>query len=300
MSNTPRTHRFLTATAVAAPLLAAPLAVPLSATAVPPRPQPAPPQVTMAPTWMFQVGGQVDKAAATRQNLRDLAVFHRQVPVAVAWHGRGRAGIDHYDLFRDDGPNTPYYAVMLRTLRTSYPMLHTDIHANFGHLNVVRDPGFKLFATDRFGRTTTVDSRRGPLHYEQENGSTFTDPRGTTQVFTAAPVAGHGWRTLHGTDFDGGTVLATTRHGAQVRIPIRTYHIMQAALEMTTGPRLGTVEVRIDGRHAGVVDTRSDVTKARVLVAQYRLTAGQHTITLVNLGLRSHAMVQFDGVFLSD
>jgi hypothetical protein len=300
MSTTRRNHRVKSATAVTAPLLAVPLAVPVSAVVVPAGHRPAPPQVTMAQSWMFQVGGQVDKAAATRQNLRDLTVFHRQVPVAVTWQGRSRVGIDHYDLFRDDGPDTPSYIVTGPTHQTSYPTVHTDIHANVGHLGITLNPGFRVIATDRLGQTTSVHSSRGPVQYEQENGTTYADLPGATRVFIAKPVAGPGWRTVCGAEYDGGTVLATTRHGAQIRIPVRTYHAMQVALEMTTGPRMGTVEVRIDGRHAGVVDTSSRTTRARVLVAQYRLAAGQHTITLVNLGVRSHAAVQFDGVFVSD
>jgi hypothetical protein len=254
----------------------------------------------MAPSWVFQVGGQVDRAASARRNPRDLTVFHRQVPVAVTWYGRSRVGIDHYDVFRDDGPDTPSYAVMLRTHRTSYPTVHTDVHTDTGHLDVALNPGFRVIATDRLGRSTAVDGRRGPLQYEQENGTTFTDRPGERRVFTRAPLAGRGWYTLRGRDYDGGAVLATTRGGAQVRIPLRVSHVTQVALEMTTGPRLGTVQVRIDGRNAGLVRTWAPSTRARVLVAQYRLEAGPHTITLVNQGLRSHAMVQLDGIFVAD
>lgn len=300
MSTARRTRRLLSATAVAAPLLAVPFAAPVAATTSPSGPRPAPPELTVAPSWLFQVEGQVDQAAATRHNLRDLSVFHRQVPVTLAWQARSRVGIDHYDVFRDDGPGTPSYLV-LRGRATSYRTSHTDISLASGHLGITLYPRFTVTAIDRLGQSTTVSAvRRGPVQYEQENGTTYTDRAGSSRVFTGKPVAGPGWRTVHGDDYDGGTVLATSRRGAQLRIPIRTYHAMQVALEMTTGPRLGRVEVRIDGHRVGVVDTWARATRARVLVAQYRLEAGAHTVTLVNLGARSNATVQLDGVFVSD
>lgn len=299
MSITRRTRRLLSATAVVPAALAAPFAVPLTASAAPA--PPAPPELTVAQSWMFRVGCQVDKAAAIRQNSYDLSVFHQQVPVAVVWQGRSRVGIDHYDLYRYNYQGSPIVPVLTGTHRTSYPTVHTDVHGAFGPITRSLRPTFNVAATDRLGQVTRVDgNRRSPVEYEQENGTTYADGTGGSRVFPAKPVAGPGWRTLRGGDYDGGTVLATSRRGAQIRIPINTYHTMQVALEMTTGPRLGSVEVRIDGRRAGTIDTSARTTRARVLVAQYQLEAGAHTVTLVNRGVGSHAMVQLDGVFVSD
>jgi len=50
----------------------------------------------------------------------------------------------------------------------------------------------------------------------------------------------------------------------------------------------------------GVVDTWSRTTRPRVLVAQYTVAAGKHTVTLVNLGTVHRPTVELDGIFIAD
>lgn len=295
-----KTARGLTRAAlIASPLVLVPLAVPATADAAVParRPPCGPPVLEVAQSWLFRVGAQADKAAAARSGPFDVSANHRQVPVELAWQGRSCVGIDHYDLYRYSPVGWTLQPVLTHTRQTRLATLHTDIHYAIGPITRELYATYKLVATDRLGRSTVVDQvRRSPVSYEQENGTTYANGG----VFTAKPVAGPGWRTQRGADFDGGTVLATSRRGAQVRIPVTTSHPMQLALEMTTGPRTGAVTVLIDGRRAGVVDTRATTARSRVLVAQYRLAAGRHTVTLVNLAPRHREVVQLDGVFVSD
>lgn len=287
---------------LAGPALAAPVALSAPAAAtVSSLPRPVPPSLTVAPSWQFQVGAQVDRAAAAASGPYDLSVYHRQVPVALTWQGSARAGIDHYDLYRYSPVGGALSRVLTHTRQTRYETTHNDIHHAFGPVTRSLYATFKVVATDRFGRTAVADQvRRGPVSYEQENGTTYANGNGSAPVFTGKPVAGRGWQTQRGEAYDGGTVLASARQGAQIAIPLKISHSTQVALEMTTGPQLGAVEVRVDGRRVAVVDTWARTTRARVLVAQYRLEAGRHTVTLVNLGIRPRPTVQFDGVFVSD
>jgi len=221
--------------------------------------------------------------------------------VDLTWRGSSCVGIDHYDVYRYSPVGGALRPVLTDTRQTRYSTVHTDIQHAIGPITRELYPTYQVVATDRLGRTTVVDPvRRSPVSYEQENGTTYANGGGSGPVFTATPVAGRGWQTRHGDDYDGGSVLASTRRGAQVRIPVRTSHPMRLALEMTTGPRMGAVEVLIDGHRAGVVDTGARTARPRVLVAQYRLEAGSHTVTLVNLASHHREAVQLDGVFVSD
>lgn len=297
-----RTRRALVAAAVSAPLVLAPAASAIASSAR--RPDPRPPEraptVQFEPSWRFRVGGQVDRTAAAQTWYGDSAVFHRQVPVELVWraeHGR-RTTATTYDLFHITFETKQ---VLDDSTATTYRMLHTDqahpIAPHPGRLTDVLNPRFTLVATGAAGGTTTVLTQRHPLFSEQENGTTYLTGR---SVFPAAPTAGPGWSTRSGDTYDAGAVLTTQRRGATLRIPVRTHDGQWVALEMSTGPRLGVVEVRVDGHRVGVVDTYRATATPRVLVAQYRLTAGDHTLSLVNLGVHHRATVELDGVLASD
>jgi hypothetical protein len=287
---------------MSAPLVLAPVASATASTARRPDPRPVDrlPTVQFEPSWRFQVGGQVDRTAAGQTWYGDSAVFHRQVPVELVWHAASvhRTPALTYDLFHITFETKQ---VLDDSTATSYRMLHTDqarpIAPHPGRLTDVLNPRFSLVATARSGGSTTVGTQRHPVFSEQENGTTYLTGR---SVFPAAPTAGRAWTSRSGDAYDAGAVLTTRQRGATVRIPVTTHADQWVALEMTTGPQLGAVEVRVDGHRVGVVDTYRATTTPRVLVAQYRLDAGNHTVTLVNLGVHHRATVELDGVFASD
>lgn len=299
-----RTRHAILAVAVSAPVLLAPAAFAGPAAARRPSPgprPPSPPSVQFEPSWRFGIGGQVDRTTAGQTWYGDSRVFHKEVPVNLVWHAgqRHRAPIAGYDLFLT---RVQTEQVLDNTTATSYRMLHTDllhpIAPHPGRLVDFLNPRFRLVATDPAGRTTTVETQRHPLYFEQENGTTYLKGR---TVFPSAPRTGRGWRTVNGTEYDGGSALATSLRGAFVRIPVTAHEGGQwVALEMSTGPRLGVVEVRVDGHRVGTVDTYHAHRRERVLVAEYRLDAGDHLVTLVNLGVRNRQTVRLDGVFASD
>ena len=69
---------------------------------------------------------------------------------------------------------------------------------------------------------------------------------------------------------------------------------------MTTGPRLGKAEIRVDDHVVGTVDTFSGRTRARVLVGEYLVRSGNHTVTVTNLATRARPTIEIDGMFASD
>ena len=299
------TRRSLLAAVATAPLLLAPLVVASSASAAL-IPKPWPPEgdrapvVTVEPAWRFQIGAQVDQTAATRTDNYDLRVYHQRVPVELVWSARSRVGIAGYDLYRHDpkGGDT-LYQLLAGTTQTRYATSHTDASHVFGPITRELYPTFKLVATDNAGRSTTVDPiRRSPEFSEQENGTTWYGE----SVFPTDPVVvRHSWQVRTGGDYDAGAVLVARSHGATLRIPVTAGHDGQwFALEMTTGPRLGRVEVRVDGHTVGLVDTHAATRTPRVLVAQYKVSQGAHTITLVDEGTGYRPSVELDGIFASD
>jgi hypothetical protein len=300
---TRKSRRAVLAAAFCSPVVLAPLAVAAPASAQEPagRPSPRPPVVTAAPTWRFDIGSQVDRTSSSQKYYSDLRVFHQKVPVKLTWrgHAQGWARISGYDLFQYHVYTGRLVSLLRNTRSTEYTYYHKDI-AYPPRIKVMGlHPTFRLVAKDTAGRTTVLDPiRRGPVFSEQENGTTYQNGR---SVFPQAPQADRGWKRTSGSSYDAGSALVSSVKGSSVRIPVRAHSGGQwFALEMTTGPRLGSVEVRVDGRRVGHIDTSSRRTRHRVLVAEYFVKAGRHTVTLTNLGLAHRRTVELDGVFASD
>jgi hypothetical protein len=102
------------------------------------------------------------------------------------------------------------------------------------------------------------------------------------------------WRTLTG-DHSGGTIHSTGARKAAVttRFPGGG----PVALVMTTGPRNGKADVYVDGRHRGVVDTRTTgnpQTRNRKVVWTGWFAPGRHTLKVVNRATRGRQYIGFD------
>jgi hypothetical protein len=302
--STPSRHA-LVAAALSAPVLLAPVAVAAPAWAHQPsaRPRPSAPVVTVEPTWRFDIGAQVDRTAAKEQYHGDIRVFHQRVPVELAWRGYARQGarIAGYDLFQHHPSTTQLFPLLKNSRATRYAFVHTDVAYPplGGAIGPRLHPRFRLVAKDTAGRTTVVDPiQRHPVFSEQENGTTYQNGR---SVFPRAPRPDRGWYRQAGPQYDAGSVLVSRNRGATVSIPVKAHRGGQwIALEMTTGPGLGVAEVRVDGHRVGTVDTRSRTTRQRVLVAEYLIGAGNHTVTVTNLGTHRRSTIELDGVFASD
>lgn len=299
-------RRALVAAALSAPLLLTVMvAAPASASArpaIPPPPVPEPLYVQFGTSWQFRVGAQADRAAAAPQYRGDTRVFHRAVPVALDWglrHGPWPADLAGFDLYR----TSPAPARLLhRSQAMSYGTVITDqayrLPGQPASVARTLHPQFRIVATDVLGRRQTDETRRDPVFYEQENGVTYQNGR---TVFPSAPTASRAWSRTTGRDYDGGTVLTSTRRGATVTIPVRSHSYAQHfALEMSTGPRSGMADVLVDGKRIMTVDTYNARPRDRVLVAQFSVSTGDHVVSLVNAGVSRRPVVQLDGIFASD
>lgn len=309
---TTRTRRALVAAAVAVPVLLASVAAAAPASGrLPPSetPEPTPdlvqPVVHVELPWHFTVGAQVDRTAATeRVPGQDISVFHQAVPVELTWsawaQGEGRY-ITGYNFYRYDPQSGLLDPVLTNTLRTSYQGLGIDYTRPLPGPSALRlHLQYRLVAYSSNGQATVIDRiPLDPCYSEQENGTTYQDGR---TVFPSAPTVVNGWHRRSGPAYDAGSVLTSNRPGATVKIPIKSWGRGQYfALEMTTGPRHGKVEVRLGDSSTplATIDTYSPTVRHRVLVAQFRFRGGNYDLTLVNVGTPHRPTVEFDGIFAS-
>ena len=71
-------------------------------------------------------------------------------------------------------------------------------------------------------------------------------------------------------------------------------------LVMATGPRDGQFAVYVDGVQVDTVDTYSARWRPRVVVWDHEMTAGTHTVRLVNLATSGRPHLQLDAVLTDD
>ena len=152
--------------------------------------------------------------------------------------------------------------------------------------------GWHLKAQDCTGNTTTIDIR---TKYEtvvaQEDGR---DSGGLVDPGTIS--YGGAWGTTSCTCASWGAMRNTSAKNASVTFT-RTYdrddHV---ALVMAKGPGHGKAAVYVDGVKVATVDTNARVNTNRVIVFDRWMTAGTHTVKVVNLATAGHPRIDLDAV----
>jgi hypothetical protein len=164
-----------------------------------------------------------------------------------------------------------------------------DFGGGSGHVD-----GFTVTARDCSLNATTKQITDMALLVIQENGVAATayaweQPMGYTGA----------WGRAHCTCFLAAHTAFTSAAGARATFT-RTYaRGDQVALVMATGPGRGAASIRIDGSWVTNVDTYAASNTNRVVVFQRRMSAGTHTISIVNHATPGRPRIDLDAVLIN-
>ena len=152
--------------------------------------------------------------------------------------------------------------------------------------------GWHLKAQDCTGNTTTIDIRT-----KYETVVTQEDGRDSSELVDPGTISyGGAWGTTSCTCASWGAMRNTSAKNASVTFT-RTYdrddHV---ALVMAKGPGRGKAAVYVDGVKVATVDTNARVNTNRVIVFDRWMTAGTHTVKVVNLATAGHPRIDLDAV----
>jgi hypothetical protein len=248
-----------------------------------------PPVLTVGVKPAFVVGSQVSVSPFC---INDPEAFPVDCPYAsdiaqlVTWSATDDVGVCSYDLIRVFAGVEPE-PVFLFSQETQYLALDSDYNGDFGGGSTL-PVGFLVTARDCTGNATTKVVVDRPV-VTQETGQSATGPE---QVLT---YTGN-WATTFCSCFLWEGTRRTSAPGARVSFT-RTYdegdHV---ALVMATGPLRGRAGIRIDGRWVKTVDTFASVNTNRIVVFERLMSAGEHTITIVNHATPGRPRIDLDAI----
>jgi len=177
--------------------------------------------------------------------------------------------------------------VVSMSTETTYSDLTTDYDDQQGG-GTFKVLSWKVVAHDCAGNTASASSRVLPV-VTQENNTTY-GYKGVQITYAGT------WKSAICACWSGGRDRSTVEAGAQATITRTWAAADRVALVMETAPDRGAFELLVDGVHRADVDTYSATRVHRDVVWAGRLSAGVHTITLVNAATAGHPRIDLDAV----
>jgi hypothetical protein len=152
---------------------------------------------------------------------------------------------------------------------------------------------------------TTVSDCSGNSAYGYTHGSkprvTQDDNTDGAWGFTDASIAySRHWWTNTVAAASGGTMHETGWGGARATITATFAAGQHFGIVMAKGPRNGTAAVFVDGAPYADLDTHAATWQPRDVVYDLTMSAGTHTIQIVNRATAGHPHLQLDAVLTDD
>ncbi len=242
-----------------------------------------PPSLTVNVRPAFVVGNIVtDSPIETVHYTSDVAQL-------IEWSATDDVGVCSYDLYAVPA-GAPPESLLDFSQETQYTLLDGDYNGDFGGGTGVID-GFYVTARDCTGNATTkaVDEH---IYVYQEDGTSATDFAVQTITYTGT------WGQGNCSCFLAGHTAYTTKSGARATFT-RTYEAGdQVALVMAEGPGHGAFSIRIDGKWFMNIDTFAPINTNRVVVFTRAMTAGIHTMAIVNHGTPARPRIDLDAILI--
>jgi hypothetical protein len=204
----------------------------------------------------------------------------------VSWSATDPSGICGYDVFRVYNGQAPQ-PVVKRSAQRSFTDTTTDYDDQQGG-GSFKVSGWRVVAHDCAGNVTTRTTRVLPV-VTQENNRTY-GYRGVEVAFSGA------WTTATCACWSGRQARHSSTAGDSATITRIWSAGDQVALVSEQGPDRGAFDVYVDGVRRTSVDTNAATRTHRAVVWSSPMSAGDHTITLVNLASAGHPRVDFDAV----
>ena len=224
----------------------------------------------------------------------DFAEWHHDVPMRLSWMGRdGRRPIDHYDVWRIPTHSEPYQVVD-DSDQTTLDVPGGDYDSSCGdgsHFD-----SHRIEAYDQDGNVAMVEGdTRWDMDAWQEDGYTkaFFDDMVTFSWYGS-------WKRDTCTCSDAGHTVYSTKAGDKATFTVRPrWGGKSFALVMPMDANRGKITIAVDGGTPVTVDTYAASAQHRTIVWQTKLSRGDHTVVVTNLGTAGRSRVDIDAVMLS-
>lgn len=244
-----------------------------------------PPTLTVPARPAFVVGSVVDDYAI------DSYWYSSNIAQLLKWSATDDVGVCGYDLFTVPAGSAPE-AVLEFSQETHYTFMSGDYVDDFGggqfHIN-----GYLVTARDCTGNATTKAVTDLYLRVIQEDGISATLDQ-WVQPITYGGV----WGQSNCACFLAEHTAFATKRGARATFS-RTYtQGDQVALVMAEGPGRGKAGIRVDGKWVMTIDTFASVNTNRIVAFGQGMTAGLHTIAIVNQGTSGRPRIDLDAILL--
>lgn len=219
--------------------------------------------------------------------------YARDIAQLIRWSATDNVGVCGYDLY-DVPAGGPPNALLEFSQETQYTWQYgTDYVDDFGGGSdaIV---GFRVTAADCTGNATT---KAIDLHIVvfQENGMSAS-ANGLVQPITYSGA----WGQSNCACFLADHTAFTTAKGARATF-MRSYEQGdQVALVMAEGPSRGKASIRLDGKWLMTVDTFAPVNTNRVVVFARRMTAGVHTLAVLNQATPGRPRINVDAILVGE
>ena len=242
-----------------------------------------PPSLTVSIRPAFEVGNVVTDSPI------ETVHYTTGIVQLIQWSATDDVGVCSYDLYAVPAGSPPE-PLLEFSQETQYAFLGGDYNGDFGGGSGLTI-GFRVTARDCTGNATTkaVDEH---ITVYQEDGASATD-------FAVQGIDYSGtWLAGDCACFLAGHTAYTTEARARSSFT-RTYEQGdQIALVMVEGPDHGTLGIRIDDKWVKTVDTFAPVETDRVVVFTRMMSAGEHTVTLVNHATPGRSRIDFDAILV--
>ncbi len=225
------------------------------------------------------------------------------IPMLVKWSVTDNSGqicgFEIYAMRMDSWPDVEYGRLLL-SVHSAHPSpfsgqvvdSFTDYDGAFGGSGDTAS-GWKLVAEDCSGNTASVDVRsRWQTTVTQETNrhasGNSADPGMLTYTGT--------WRTTSCACASWGAMRNTSAKNASLTFTRSYDRDDHVALVMAKGPGRGKAAVYVDGIKVATVDTFANANVNRVIVFDRWMSAGTHTVKVVNLATSGHPRIDLDAM----
>jgi hypothetical protein len=252
-----------------------------------------PPTFTVRPHAGFAVGTQLGTSDLTNDDHED--DFTTPVYRHLYWGATDAPGCEiHYDVERVFAGSEPELILENSTV-TDLVAWHQDYNGDYGggsfqimHWNVI---AHDCSGNTKVAEVPAPDSPAPTTVVWQETGQ-----NGEWGVVDEPhPVGWTGtWRTSRGAWASGAEMEYTTQAGASVSFEHQFAADQHIGLVMSKGPGRGSADVYVDDVKVGTVDTFAPANDNRRIVFDHKMTAGTHTVEVVNLATPGHPRIDID------
>lgn len=242
-----------------------------------------PPSLTVTVRPAFVVGNIVtDSQIETVHYVSDVSQL-------IQWSATDDVGVCSYDLYAVPA-GAPPSPLLEFSQDTEYTYVSGDYNGDFGGGSGVTI-GFTVTARDCNGNATTKAIDEHIFTY-QEDGTSSTD-------FAVLPITYTGtWGVGNCDCFLAGHTAFTTKSGDRATFTREYEDGDQVALVMAEGPGRGVASIRIDGKWLMNVDTFAPTNTNRMVVFAMGMSAGSHTVAIVNHGTPGRHRIDLDAVLI--